>query len=290
MSTVEKALTSLGAAIAARPQQEEPPKTKAKVVQLPLWPEAVRGVPNSFLRSALFAAVQGKSRRYIENEILGSLDGTSLNFTGMQLEQSHLDVWEQLVHLARLHPLGNVCHFKGNAFLKSIGRTAGKADYNALDRDLDHLRACAVTVRIGSREFVGGLLQNAWRDKETGEYRVVIDPTIIKLFYSTEWTGIDFAQRLALRGKPLALWLHAFYSTHAKPYPIKVETLHRLCGSATKCLRAFKQNLKAALDELCSITGWTHSIDGDLVTVTTTPTPAQQKHLSQQRKRRKRAD
>ncbi|HEX3000738.1 MAG TPA: plasmid replication initiator TrfA [Armatimonadota bacterium] len=289
MGTVEKALTSLGALVAARPQQQEPPP-KAKIVQLPLWPEAVRGTPNAFLRSALFAAIQGKERRYMERETLGSYDGLTLRFTGQQLDQSHLDVWEQIVHLARLHPLGELCHFKAHAFLKAIGRKSGKSDYDALDCDIEHLRACAVVIKHGGREYVGGLVQNAWRDKETGEYKVILDPQITRLFYSTEWTGIEWEARLKLKGKPLALWLHGFYSTHAKPYPIKVETLHKLCGSTTKEVWKFKQNLKAALDALCSITGWTHSIDGDLVTVTTTPTPAQQKHLTRRRKPRKRAD
>jgi hypothetical protein len=40
----------------------DPPETTlpAEVIQLPLWPDPVRGAPNSFLRSALFAAIQGK--------------------------------------------------------------------------------------------------------------------------------------------------------------------------------------------------------------------------------------
>ena len=36
------------------------------VVQLPLWPEPVRAVPNSFLRSALFGAIARGKRRYID--------------------------------------------------------------------------------------------------------------------------------------------------------------------------------------------------------------------------------
>lgn len=37
--------------------------------------------------------------------------------------------------------------------------------------------------------------------------------------------------RHALDGHQLAQWLHGFYASHAKPFPIKIETLHRLCGS-----------------------------------------------------------
>lgn len=39
-------------------------KRPAEVIKLPLWPEPKRGAPNDVLRSALFAAIQGKTRRY----------------------------------------------------------------------------------------------------------------------------------------------------------------------------------------------------------------------------------
>ncbi len=45
------------------------------VVQLPLWPEPKRGAPNSFIRSALFAAIQGKDRQFIKEAVLASQDG-----------------------------------------------------------------------------------------------------------------------------------------------------------------------------------------------------------------------
>jgi hypothetical protein len=111
-----KAARSFVAAIAANTPQHEPQpapaaRPPAKLIQLPLWPEPVRGAPNSFLRSALFAAIQGKTRTRLKKQLLGSLQGVSVRYTGEQLDQSDLDVWEQAVHLARRHPLGNVCHF-----------------------------------------------------------------------------------------------------------------------------------------------------------------------------------
>jgi len=120
---------SLGAKIKAAPPAPDP-QLPAKVIPLPLWPEPLRGTPNSFLRSALFAAIQGKTRRWMKKEVLGSLEGISVSFTGQQLDQSDLDVWEQAVHLARLEPLGHTCQFTGYAFLKALGRSAGKAITN----------------------------------------------------------------------------------------------------------------------------------------------------------------
>src|ERR1700692_4064849 len=60
---VEKALDSLGKAMAEQPGPE---------IQLPLWFEPERGTPNSFLRSALFAAIQSKDRRFLKEVTLAS--------------------------------------------------------------------------------------------------------------------------------------------------------------------------------------------------------------------------
>ena len=79
---------------------EEEPRGPAKVIQLPLWPEPKRGAPNAVLRGALFAAVH-KDRRYMDRELLAAQDGIKVRFTGKQLDQSDLDVWEQVLHLAR---------------------------------------------------------------------------------------------------------------------------------------------------------------------------------------------
>ena len=76
----------------------------AQVLQLPLWPEATRGAPNAVLRGALFAAVH-KDRRYMDRELLAAQDGITVRFTGKQLDQADLDVWEQALHLARTQAL-----------------------------------------------------------------------------------------------------------------------------------------------------------------------------------------
>jgi len=283
------ALESYRKTFEARGVKPEPekPAPKAKVVQLRIWPEAVRGVPNSFLRSALFAAVQGKTRRYLKNELLGALDGVSVKFTGMQLDQSDLDVWEQIAHLARLHPLGNVCHFKANAFLKAIGRSTGKANYKWFDDTLARIGACEVEIKSGSRAYNGNLFHGRWRDEETREYKVVLNPTIAALFCGDDWTGIQFDERLALKGKPLALWLHGFYSSHARPFAMKVETLRDLSGGTNKDMRDFKRKLKAAFDDLGGIAGINATFDGDLVSVTRKPSKSQGKHLAKKAPRKR---
>ena len=85
---------------------EEEPRRRAKVIQLPLWPETKRGAINAVLRSALFAAIQGKGRAALERELVAAQHGIEIRFTGWQLSQSELDVWEQVLHLARTQAAG----------------------------------------------------------------------------------------------------------------------------------------------------------------------------------------
>jgi hypothetical protein len=252
---------------------------KAKVYQLPLWPEPVRGAPNSFLRSALFAAIQGKTRVYMEEVLLAAIQGVTVRFTGKQLDQSDLDVWEQAIHLARRHPLGNVCHFTTYAFLKALGRNTGKAEYRWLSGVIRRLVACEVKLETKEKAYGGNLIASWKRDKGTNVYQLTLNPDIIKLYGWNDWTAIDFKQRQSLRGKPLALWLHGFYSSHADPFPMKVETLRQLSGSANKEPRFFKRKLAAALAQLEAVTGIKGTIEGDLVTVERHGSRAQLRHL-----------
>jgi TrfA protein len=161
-----------------------------------------------------------------------------------------------------------------------------RAEYQWLDEAIERLVACAVIIQTGDQEYVGNLIGSCVRDKATRRYKLTLNPDTIKLYGWKDWTAIDREQRQALRGKPLALWLHGFYSTHAKPYPIKVETLRTLSGSGTKRLSKFKENLKFALRDLETVASIKSTIDGDLVIVERVPTRSQQRHLTRKSKQR----
>jgi hypothetical protein len=50
------------------------------IIQLPLWREDQRGTPNGFLRSALFAAIQGKDRADLKKAQLFSQQGITITY------------------------------------------------------------------------------------------------------------------------------------------------------------------------------------------------------------------
>jgi len=262
------------------PEAFSAPLPPAKVVKLPIWPEGSRGTPNSFLRSALFAAIQGKERRYLKGEVLASQLGITVRFTGMQLDQFDLDVWEQAMQLAAKHPLGNVCVFKIKAFLRALGRQDGKSQRDCLMDSFRRLMSSGVEIGQGPYTYGGGMLE-FWHDKESDTYRIQQNPRIIALYHAG-WTAIDWEQRRKLRRKPLALWLHGWLSSHAENYPTKVEIIRELCGSRDKTLFGFRRQLRKALADLqaqCVVTSWAIDSKTDLMTVERTPSGSQQRHL-----------
>ena len=77
----------------ARLRQAAQEREATEVIQLPLWPEAKRGTPNSFIRSALFSAIQSKDRQFLKEVTLASQDGSTVKYTGQQLNQEDLTLW-----------------------------------------------------------------------------------------------------------------------------------------------------------------------------------------------------
>ena len=257
----------------------------AKVIQLPLWPEAKRGAPNAVLRGALFAAIQGKGRVALDRATLGAQDGVTIRYTGWQLTQSDLDVWEQALHLARTQALGTECHFTERGFLKALGRQPGGQNVDWLRSAFARLAGAVVELTQGGRTY-GGTLLEFYREEDTGRTVLEINPKLAPFFGRSQWTQIDWEQRQRLRGKPLALWLHGFYASHAAPHALTVEYLHKLSGSQTKQIRYFKKNLTQALRDLQAAGALkAFKIQGDLVHVRTVPTKSQQRHLAAARRR-----
>ncbi len=251
----------------------------ARVVQLPLWPEPVRGMPNSILRSAMFGAIRRGRRTFLQGEPIASYEGITILQTGPRLDQADLDVWEQCIHMARTNGLGTRIQFAAHGFLKTIERSTGKSQHEWLRNAIRRLASSVVEVKDGKRAYFGPMLHHGARDDETGHYRIEINPAIASLYGSDGWSQIEFEQRKALKRQPLAQWLHGFYSTHAVPYPIKVETIHRLSGSENKELKSFRRELRGALEKLEAATGWTWSIDNaDLVRIGKRLTNRQARH------------
>jgi TrfA protein len=91
---------------------------------------------------------------------------------------------------------------------------------------------------------------------------------LIKLFGEDDWTGIEWQRRLQLRRKPLAQALHAYYSSHRSPFPVRLSTLQGITGSKNSQAASFKRQCRVALESLVEI-GFllSFSFDRDVVSV-----------------------
>ena len=239
-----------------------------EIIQLPLWPETKRGTPNSLIRSALFSAIQSKDRQYLEKATLYSQQGITVRYTGKQLNQEDLSLWETLVHLAKEHPLGDVCNFTAHGILKSLGLSTGGEQHIRLHDGIIRLTACAVEITHEGKKYFGSLVESGAKDELTSHYTIKLNRQLIRLYDESTWTAIDWKQRIQIRKKPLAQALHAYYSSHRTPYPVKLATLQQLTGSRNAQAASFKRQCRLALDELVKI-GFleNYTIEGDIVTV-----------------------
>lgn len=261
---------------------ESPPPSN--VVKLPLWPDAVRAVPNGFLRSALFGAIQRGPRRYMKREQIAALEGIEIYYTGERLDQGDLDLWEMLLHIARLQGLGNECRVTAYQLLKALGKTDSGKNRDILDIRLSRMKATGVDVHIGRYGYEGSLIDEIYRDKETREYVFRANPKLRSMFEPDQFTQVDWAVRRELDGQPLAQWLHGFYASHAKPYPMSVSKLRELCGSDYERLNNFRRDLRKALDSLEKASTkysqvFTYRIQNDVVHTEKEPSKSQRKHL-----------
>jgi hypothetical protein len=292
-----EAIASLGRAIQTHPYnniQEVNKPTTAQIIQLPRWPEPVRGAPNTLLRSAFFAAIHSKRRKELglrikpaepkKGVIIAAQEGSFITYAGDQLNQYDADVFFEALHRARHHPLETECFFRGYDFLKAIGRPDGKREYEDLNNSLTRLRDGRVVInwKIGrdQYEFNGSLISSYEREINSKLYKVTFANKIHALFAPACWTQLEWEERMALKGKPLAQWLHGYFSSHASPFPVSAVFLHQKTGSARPLLKHFRSDLKEALKTLENFLGWKASWNDDLLTLERTPSGAQARHLA----------
>ncbi|WP_054076245.1 MULTISPECIES: plasmid replication initiator TrfA [Pseudomonas syringae group] len=229
-----------------------PPVAELDNSALPEWSDSVRGVPNAIIRGALFAAIQGKTRRYMKGEVIEQGDGMTIRFTGMQLDQSDLDVWETLIHISRHTPKGEKFYVHAGAILSYLGRPRGGDHYRWLHESIDRMVSGAVRITFDDRYSYSSTMLKTWKDGLTQEYFIQLDEQLLSL-YSLGWTQINWAQRDALRGKPVALWLHGWYCSHTSPEDISIARIQQLCGSSNRNRDSFKTKVRAALEEIKNI-------------------------------------
>ena len=270
----------------------------ATILKFPLpFGEDTRAVSNPLARCALFAAV--KERQFFcEYVTVGEIGGAKVEFKGEQLNQDDHDTLLQLFKMALNKRLGADVLQAVNAVLRGLGRKTRESHRSQLFREVSRLVFGLVRITTPNFRYEGHLLDDASTPQDQATlpqhrrhlaYR--LNPKLARFFEADQITLIDWKQRTKLkgRGSELAKWLQFHIESHAEQFSMKVRTIRDRCGSTTKDLKKFRQNLRFALDLLKNaaiITAW--NIDprpedepfGDLVTIERKPSPSQLKHLT----------
>lgn len=249
-------------------------KIEASPKVLPEWTSIKGASPNEIVRSALFTARNRNRRRlYLKQAEIIVTGGGSILYLGEELRQDDELVWMRLLQLAKGQPLGEPIFFTPYSFLKAIGWRVNNWGYQHLRGCLLRMKAAAVQVtsRRLHQTVVTSLIDYIamWDpEKHTplAQWEVRVSKVMSLLFADGAFTLIDLDQRKALP-EGIATKLHSYWSSHREPYPVKVETLQKLCASDSE-LRFFKRELKnalKALEDVEFLESW--AIEIDLVAV-----------------------
>jgi len=257
-------------------------------VRMPQHPATTCAMPNGMLWSALFGAIGKGRRRFLRRELIASMEDTRIKYTGERLDQGDLDVYQAVLHHLRSCNMGEWCYVTGYSLLKLIGKTDTGKNRDILHNRLIRLCANSVEIKHGPYTYMGSLIHEACKNNKTKEWMIVLNPRLRFLFEPNQFTLTDWKIRrklsLSRQSSSLAQWLYGFYSTHAEPYSIRIETLRELCGSEMKLIKHFKAELNKALDAVVEAFNdvgqyFSYEIKDGLVHVRKQPSRSQQRYL-----------
>lgn len=239
-------------AAAAAAKAKEPVAAKASAPsQLPLWPEMEAAMPNAIARSALFAPIAKGRRKVHDRARISSREDVEISYTGKQLDIADQDVFYQALQLGRQAHLGDLVRINRADFLRAIGRSDGKSQYDWLDEVMHRLKSGVLT--LNTKRFMGEVsLINYWgRDNVTGEYEMTLDKRIIGMFSGQEYGLIDWKKRLRIEKRvDLSKWMQTYIASHARgQHSIGLRYLKEW-SSYNSPLRKFREAMSEALQEL----------------------------------------
>lgn len=233
-------------------------KQKAQVVQLPLWGEVERAIPNHIARSSLFAPIARGRRKQHRNSVLVSRSDATILFSGDQLDEADCDVWMQALHEARQVPLGQPILINRAAFLRAIGRPKSAQTYRWLHASFDRLSFGMLSIQTKKYEIgttpksrVIHLINGFDHDPKTDTYELHVDPRMLVMFTDAEFALVDWEKRLMIANRvDLAKRLQRLVVTsNDRSQRYALEYLKEVCCYDSP-MRKFKEALTEAMEEL----------------------------------------
>lgn len=236
--------------------------SKGKSVYLPYCKDFVSGLPNAFLRSALFS-VTGPVNETLVDQPISAPGDISITLTGRKLVDYDRQVFAAVLSYYSDRPLADrdtdsewikVSFWN---FASAMGLASGASVHKAIRESLVRLNAAQMRLRINRRDIllphIVEVIFNEVAPAKVGEVRARSDfqfcvrSEMAELYGPHTWTKVPVKALSKYSG--LVRWLAAFYRTHGEAYSLKVSQLHQLSGS-TCALFEFRRRLKVGLTKL----------------------------------------
>lgn len=219
--------------------------------QVRAWPQAPFGIPNKFLRSALF----GIQREKKDETNLNNIQITTLHknisiiYSGPILNQDDSLIWQIIARMVyqSSNQMGNLVEIPRKDILTLLGKTDGGANFTWLKKCLDRLSKAHIIIENDSFVVNTNLLIGYYFNKTENKVYAGISSLLYPLF-SQDLTDIDVIRKTKLKTQ-LSKWLHDFYSSHSEPIPYSLSRLKELSRTTIQNSK-FKKMVEESLNEL----------------------------------------
>lgn len=212
--------------------------------------EDKRAIPNCFLRGALFGMVRKGRRALVGDMPIFTMSQYDLTFTGYELDQNDLEVWDTLMYLAKERNVDNELRISLYDLCQQMRLSDQKINRENVFNRAKRLQLGQVSIKTLDKEYAGSLIDDVYVDK-TGDGKLIVryNKKLTPLFTDNDYTLISADIRHLLGDNQLARWLYNFYESHKEPIPFAIDFVRQLCRSDSE-LKGFKQKLKVALEEV----------------------------------------
>jgi hypothetical protein len=212
--------------------------------------EDKRAIPNCFLRGALFGMVRKGRRALVENQPIFTMSQYEVSFSGSEMDQNDLEVWDTLMYLAKERNVDSELRITLYNLCQNMRMPDNGINRKTLLSRVKRLAFGQVSIKTNGKEYFGSLIDDGYID-EAGDGKLIIryNKKLAPLFTDGDYTLISADIRHLLGDNQLARWLYNFYESHNQPIPFDVDFIRKLCRSESE-LKGFKQKLKIALEEV----------------------------------------
>lgn len=260
----------MSAAIKAIKQRAE-----LEMLHLPFCRKGYSAIPNIFSGNGLFAATDGKSK---SKDIQLSLEKVKLNtpskkyelyIIGEALSQSNLTTYLRIISLYGIGgtKLGENIWLKFHEFITEEKSSASSQAYAKLEADVKRFyNTEVIIVRPNMPSFycrlISGYTPIFKGDGNKKMVEINIDRNIRDAFDIDGYTYISLSERFSLGNNQLSLWLHTYYTRHAKPHPITARFIFENSGTRAKDFtRWLRCTLVQAVEKFQPLKGWYLHLD-----------------------------